>query len=99
MDHPSPNLKTAEWVETHEHYGEPPHTRTLHWWLRLDPPAVAWRTDLGSHDVMDERGHLHTHASRESCLLLPHGSPWSREIAMGHVLGPSLSSDIGRWET
>jgi hypothetical protein len=63
---------TAHWTETLTHAGERGScTVTSNHWLRLDPPAYAWLNDLGDHDVIDERGHLHTSDTWTSCLQVP----------------------------
>jgi hypothetical protein len=65
---------------------EAPSTHVSQHWIRLDPPAHAWRSDCGDHDVLDERGHLHTADTWPDCHLKPHDEPWSAESLVGNIL-------------
>jgi hypothetical protein len=69
------DIETATWVETRTMYGEHPHTIRTETWIRIDPPAKAWRNHHGpdswSFDILDERGHLHTASSWGNCVIYP----------------------------
>ncbi|HTE18873.1 MAG TPA: hypothetical protein VK689_10915 [Armatimonadota bacterium] len=78
--------QTAHWIEKLTAHTPEPHTRTFHYWLRLHPPALAWCSDSGAHDVIDERGHLHTADTWTHCSLSPHSSPWTDDDYLRHVL-------------
>ena len=93
--------RTARWI--HEWITDPsgdeggPHHHLSENWLRLDPPAHAWRSEYGEHDVIDERGHLHTAESWANCLLSPHLQPLTVEDYLAEILpwgvgsGPSAA--------
>jgi len=68
--------------------GEGPE-RVYQWWLRLDPPALAWKS-RADHHVMDERGHLIASEGRDTCLLFPHRSAWGAAELLGEVVLGSL---------
>lgn len=85
-------VKTAAWVETTtRHLLSPAFEHTMRWWVRLDPPAEAWRSDLESHDVIDERGHFHTAPSWDNCSLSPAVQPLTRDGLLRKVLAPDLA--------
>src|SRR3954470_3305395 len=81
--HAAKALRSAEWTQKTRDGGQ--KERVFQWWLRFDPPALAWRTG-GDRHVMDERGHLIASARRKTCLLFPHRSPWTAADVMGEVL-------------
>jgi len=72
-------LRTACWVETNSR-GDAFEKFNLRHWLRVDPPAHAWLADDGDHDVLDQRGHLHTAPNWDKCSLYPHETPWDPEV-------------------
>src|SRR5262249_21720415 len=86
---PMGEIKTAQWVETLISEEEPRFTSTLRHWIRIDPPAHAWKSELGSHDVIDERGHLHTADTWDHCSLSPPVAPWTRESRL-RMVSPTL---------
>jgi hypothetical protein len=93
-------IRTAQWVENIT--GPDSYTGTLRYWLRLEPPALAWLSDLGDHDLIDERGHLHTASTWADCRLYPTEEPWTRDDYLRHVLPKGLreAAETGnRWET
>lgn len=66
------DLAYAQWIQTTTKLGEPASKARTTYWLRMDPPTLVWRTEDGagwSHDVVDERGYLHTDSHRDSYLL------------------------------
>lgn len=101
-------FKSAEWVETSDVTCGVDHALTSRWYLRLDPPAEAWIGPHGSHDVRDERGHLHTSRSWDHCMLVPGYFPASRDELVKRVLvgdvpageaSGVLSRSGGTWRT
>lgn len=88
-------VKTVYWVEAHtgwgKHDGEEGHTFSTQHWLRMTPPAEAWRTDFDgswSHDVTDEHGHLHTASTWKMCHFHPHSRPYDPEDLLRQVFFP-----------
>jgi hypothetical protein len=86
------DIQTAHWTETRTRYGrfdvsgsfdgEQERKSTTRVWLRLNPPAHAWRNefeDSWSHDVRDARGHLHTASTWDQCHLYPLSHPETAE--------------------
>jgi hypothetical protein len=91
-------LTSAEWVETHTQYPDPEHTHLMRYWVRFDPPAEAWRGAFDTHDIVDERGHLHTAASWEDCVLYPSPNRPTREGLLRKVVMEHLPVDEGAGE-
>src|SRR5512142_323181 len=92
-------IKTASWVETRYHMGEHPGTTRATIWLRMEPPARAWRDEIieggsgWSHHVRDARGFLSTASSWEKCTLTPETTPPTAEELLREVLAPPLSGN------
>jgi hypothetical protein len=85
------NLSYAQWTQTTTRLGIQGSTTRTVCWIRMDPPAWAWRTELGagwSHDVIDERGHLHTDSQRENCLLYASTLPFTMDNLIRKVVAP-----------
>lgn len=79
--------RTAHWIEEHL-IGPSQITIRFQYWLRLAPPAVAWVSDHGTHDVIDENGHRHciiTGNDRE-CMEMPLDRRWAQEDFLSEVL-------------
>lgn len=76
-----PPIRTAQWRESSTRWGEPgdeEHSRQMQNWIRFYSPSHAWHSGEGedwSHDVMDERSHMHTASSWDMCSLHPHPRP------------------------
>ena len=93
-------IQYVQWVETDEskhHAHLPPLCTTTRVWLRIDPPARAWRnelTDGGSSwslDVIDERGQFHTASSWKVCSLNPAiRPPITSEGLLRETLAPEV---------
>ena len=88
-----PEIKTAHWIRTHTHFakqnGKIDYTFHYKEWIRLNPPAYAWREeseDSWSHDVMDERGHFHT-ASTWKMASGPRSFPYHTRLIIGIFCG------------
>ncbi len=85
-------VQTAQWRETSTRWDAPggeEYSRQMQEWIRFYPPAHAWRSDDDedwSHDVMDERGHLHTASSWDMCCLLPQANPLTAEDLLRRIL-------------
>ncbi|HLK58295.1 MAG TPA: hypothetical protein VKU00_17140 [Chthonomonadaceae bacterium] len=85
------SIETASWVETQTRwektFGE--HTLSSQHWLRTNPPTEASYIDFGdswSHDVTDERGHLHTASTWKICQFFPHQRPYDALSLQRRVL-------------
>ncbi len=92
-------IKTARWVVISEHFGKHPHSSRTEEWIRISPPAKAWRHEFisngtgWSYNVMDERGHLHTASSWENCALSPQANPITKEDLLREVMAPPVTGD------
>lgn len=75
-----------EWITGPSDDSQEPRSRIQENWLRMDPPAHAWCSDLGAHDLIDERGHFHTADSWDICQLYPHDQPWTLENLLWQIL-------------
>jgi hypothetical protein len=93
-------IQTASWSETHtvgEYIvvdGRDPIPQRF--WLRTDPPALAWRTEFSeewSHDVIDGLKHLSTASTWKTCQLEMTKKPITVERLLNHVLFPSPSAE------
>jgi hypothetical protein len=92
-------IEYVQWIETDEskhHAHLPPLCTTTRVWLRINPPARAWRnevTDSGSWslDIIDERGQFHTASSWKVCSLYPAIRPAiNSEALMREALAPEV---------
>lgn len=88
-----PPIKTAQWYVTKVRWSEPDYEEcalSTQEWIRLQPPVYAWRVifddNSWSHDVMDERGHMHTASSMDVCFHRPHLSPYTGVDLLRKVL-------------
>ena len=85
------DLSFAQWTETKTEFGEHSGTRRTTHWVRLDPPAYAWRNEHRkgwSHHVVDERGHLYTASRWTNCSLSPSPVPITSEGLIPNFLAP-----------
>jgi hypothetical protein len=76
-------LHTVHWITECHLRG---HTSRQDWWLRVDPPAVAFLSGLGDHDLQDARGDFHTNSEWDCCTLYPREGAWSVLDVIYHVL-------------
>lgn len=76
----------AEWISDPAGVHGRAHTHLSRHWLRLDPPALAWLTDQGEHDLIDERGHFHSVETWDACHLDPHTTPQSQDDLVSAIL-------------
>jgi hypothetical protein len=95
--------RTATWLEEHTPEGRPFTLKNRHW-LCLDPPAMAWLTDLGDHNLIDGRGQLHTSRDWDSTLLSPLPKPWTQAEFLRKILPwgwfpPDLAERLGEGGT
>jgi hypothetical protein len=92
-------IETAYWVETRTSYGPHEFSFSMETWVRLNPPARAWRSTIGnewSHDVVDERGHLHMASTWDNCMLMPTPRPYTTESVLAEAL---LPPDMSQWKS
>lgn len=95
-------IKTARWIETSHHYGKYPHSSISNYWVRLDPPVMAWINQFlpgphankteWSHSIQDQRGDWHTVSTWDHCDLLTdtRHSPTSESIVK-RILAPPMT--------
>src|SRR6266700_3701387 len=90
------SIRSAQWLEVHRSFGEHPHATRTELWIRLDPPARAWRGEIVegghgfSHDVIDKRGHLHTASTWTNYSLSPAAKALASEDLLREILAPDL---------
>jgi hypothetical protein len=91
-------IEYVQWVETDEsrHHAHLPSLRTTtSVWLRINPPARAWRSKLTDGppnwtlDVIDKRGQFHTASTWKDCSLFPDIRPEiNSNVLLRQVLAP-----------
>ena len=94
-------VQTASWIETHTlaEAGDmdvDEEAIPMQFWLRIDPPALAWRDDYGeawSHRVIDGARHLYTASTWKTCDLDVKKAPITVEELLNHVLFPGASAE------
>jgi hypothetical protein len=88
------NLTYAQWTQTTTRPDQPGKAVRVTFWLRANPPTLAWRTEDGGYwslDVIDGRGRWHTDSNRVNCLLYP-ASPLTAEALARRVVAPEPPS-------
>ena len=88
-------VQTASWTETltiGQDVGSKENDAIpAQFWLRTDPPALAWRNDFGEswdHTVIDGARRLFTASTWKTCQLDIAEKPITVEELVGHVLFP-----------
>ncbi|HZT43956.1 MAG TPA: hypothetical protein VFA07_17450 [Chthonomonadaceae bacterium] len=84
-------IKTAHWIETRTHYKPFPGSITREYWLRIDPPAQAWKDTYPtewSYDVQTPRGRFHFASSWDANTHYVDPPLFTREKALLEVLAP-----------
>jgi hypothetical protein len=95
------DIQTVQWIETTQMHGaeHTPPSRSSYW-LRVNPPALAWKNyidDSWDHNVQDARGILHT-ASTWDTTDLDSKHPISIEYEIAEVRAP-VGTQSESWST
>jgi hypothetical protein len=101
MDLENNDIQTVQWMETTQMHDEQSGTPwRSSYWLRVNPPALAWRNYIGdswNHNVQDARGIFHMAPSWDT-ILLDNKHPLSIESRLRKVRAP-VGTDSSPWTT
>jgi len=95
------DIQTVQWIETTQMYGaEPTRPTRSRYWLRVDPPALAWRNYFGDtwdSNVQDARGIFHSGSTWDTTHL-DRKHPISIEYEIAKVQAP-VGTRSKSWST